>query len=326
MTHKVYVLQTYPEQPSDGLSTVYHRVASVAPVVSDSLMLCNATILVSGIPTLYLDRITTNNRNVCYTTFESSQLPSHWVHALNHNYAACCVPHESVRQVFIESGISIPIFVVQQGYTRFPPPIASMPDDHIFRIGFLGVPVRRKNLPLLFSACELLIAEGFSIQLVIHVPQYYDWMQNNNLHHIREASFVEWTEGARDAQQLSDWFACLSCYVFPSSGEGWSFTPRESLALGVPTVISDIPVHKEMINADYVTPIKSRGTSMASMETSNCGSWLSIHSDDIADSLRLVLNDHNTAQSIACEGAEWISRHWKNENCRAELSKVLYQL
>ena len=322
----IYVLQTYPEIASDGLSSVYHRVASLAPVVADSKHLSDATVLVPGIPGLYLDRISANNRNVCYTTFESSQLPSHWTFALNNNFAACCVPHESVRQVFTDSGVTIPVFVVQQGYNRFPVPRVTESTNQNLRVGFLGVPVVRKNLSLLFTACKVLRDSGVNVQLVVHVPFYYDWMHNDNLATIRESPFVEWTEGFKNQQQLSDWFGSLACYAFPSSGEGWSFTPRESLALGIPTVVSDVPVHKELIDSEYVVAIKSSGSSAATMETSNSGSWCDIQCSDIRDALHTIVKDRQAALINARKGAKWIEHKWLNEDCCTQLQKVLTEL
>ncbi|MEZ4548823.1 MAG: hypothetical protein R3B51_14430 [Thermodesulfobacteriota bacterium] len=65
--------------------------------------------------------------------------------------------------------------------------------------------------------------------------------------------------GDVDEDGTSEWYAGLSCYVFPSSGEGWSFTPRESLYLGIPTLITDIPVHDELVRSGYYKRLFRRG-------------------------------------------------------------------
>ncbi len=57
---------------------------------------------------------------------------------------------------------------------------------------------------------------------------------------------VKETKMIQDSRPREPHQCSQNCYAYPSSGEGWSFTPRESLFLGVPTVVSAIPVHAEL--------------------------------------------------------------------------------
>ena len=54
--------------------------------------------------------------------------------------------------------------------------------------------------------------------------------------------------GRIDDQRLMDIIARAALLVSPSLYEGFSLTPLEALAAGVPVAISDIPVHREVYN------------------------------------------------------------------------------
>ena len=117
-----------------------------------------------------------------------------------------------------------------------------------FTIGFLGVPVKRKNLELIIKAIDKL---SLNITLKLHISHYYDWLQPINFPNDEK---FDVSYGYKDNDALNEWYSSLDAYIFPSSGEGWSFTPRESLSLEIPTIISNCLVHQEL--EDYCESIK----------------------------------------------------------------------
>jgi hypothetical protein len=97
--------------------------------------------------------------------------------------------------VFYDSGVRVPLHVIQQGFTRYRREPSSGTTQNAFRIGFMGVPVQRKNICKLFDACLQLRGEIPSLRLVIHVAQFYDWLDRTTWERIQSAPFVEWSEG-----------------------------------------------------------------------------------------------------------------------------------
>ncbi|MEM9557230.1 MAG: glycosyltransferase [Acidobacteriota bacterium] len=322
-----YVLATYRGAPSDGLSTVWHRVRHAGARIDDSRQVQDARVLVPGIPALHLDRLWHRNLNAVFTTFETSALPDAWVDAIHRGYDHCIVPHESVRRVFERSGVEVPISIAHQGYTRHQ--FAAVPGDHavcddsVFRIGFLGVPVRRKNLDKLFAACSSLRSSIPGLRLAIHVAELYDWLDPSSLEELKEAPFVEWTVGGRTTKEMGAWFRRLSGYAFPSSGEGWSFTPRESLALGVPTLLTDIPVHRELVESGCCIVIPTRGQESARAECGTFGSWASVAEEDIRRAILELFHDLSGARRRARRGARWIATRWPNGEVESRVRSIL---
>jgi len=321
----VLVLECYAGEPVDGLSGVQSLVRSLGPTVDDSRTLSGKTILVAGLPFLHEDRLSRANRNVVYTTFETSALPTHWVDSINRSYQAVVVPHEAVRQVFSASGVKPPIFVVGQGFNRLSPAAAPRPPTATSspRIGFLGVPVRRKNLEALRQACRSLLARWPGLTLAVHVATWYDWLDPSLRDAMRADSMVDWTEGRLDPDALAAWYRGLSCYAYPSRAEGWSFTPRESLSLGVPTLISDVPLHGELVQSGLYHVVRNRGREPARYEGGVFGEWMRIDADDIAVTLAEVLRDPEAARRRAEAGAAWIAQRWLNSHAQQALAAIL---
>ncbi|MEM9282119.1 MAG: glycosyltransferase [Verrucomicrobiota bacterium] len=356
----LFALGTYHEHPFgfDGLSHVYKRVIQEPEGVSRMSnpfsffkspskpnqnpktisSVRNAKVVVAGIPHLYRNQLDSTNKNICFTTFETDQLPELWVDSLNRFYTHCIVPHKSVADAFRNSGVTIPVSVVHQGYSRFScnPQPSKEERDNPFRIGFLGVPQRRKNLTLLVDACENLLERFPHLRLVIHIATRYDETNSKEIEAMKKASFVELTEGKLSEEQLGHWYSGLSAYAFPSSGEGWSFTPRESLYMGIPTLVSDIPVHRELIDSGYVRTIQSTGKVPAihdvivqnqagqqQRKEQVFGQWHKIEVASIEEALAEVVENHTEYQAKAKAGSKWIASLWKNEDSKRRLFRVL---
>lgn len=317
------VLRCYEGEPTDGLSSLQRLVAPLGSPVYDSRTITDHRVVVPGLPFLYEDRISQSNRNCCVTTFESSRLPTHWVDALNRSYHHVIVPHERVRRVFEDSGVRLPVSAVQQSFPRLPRMEST---NGPVRVGFLGVPVRRKNLEGLYLACRSLIPRWPDLRLSVHVATWYDWLDRAAWDDVRADPMVESTLGRLDDSDLARWFAALSCYVYPSRAEGWSFTPRQSLFLGVPTVLSDIDIHRDLAASGTCEVIPARGSEPAAFEGGVFGAWDRIEPLDIADAIARVLSDPHAARQRAEAGARWIESRWLQTEAQAELARVVAAL
>ena len=169
----IYVLNTHKGEPYDGLTIVHDRSSAIGAVVDDTRHLKNKKVLVCGTPPDFTRRISKENTNVIYTTFETTELPRFWVEAINVHYDYCLVPHYHVKNVFLNSGVKVPVEVVQQGFTRYKRTYREMPPRDVFRIGFLGVPQVRKNAFKLFQACVNLLSKIPGLRLAVHVAKIY---------------------------------------------------------------------------------------------------------------------------------------------------------
>jgi glycosyltransferase involved in cell wall biosynthesis len=143
---------------------------------------------------------------------------------------------------------------------------------------------------------------------------------------MENSPFVEWTWGAMTEEWTAEWYGELSCYVFPSSGEGWSFTPRESLYLGIPTILTDIPVHRELVESGYCGVIPVSGREDAVYDGNTYGQWDRVSVQDIEDALWDVYRNYGSYLIRAMQGASWIENKWTNEDSQQTLLEYMRSL
>lgn len=326
LAETIYQLKTYNDKPDDGLSYVYDRTSRIGVSLQDTKHLKGQKVLVSGMPHLYTDKISPSNQNVVYTTFESDELIPSWVETINRHYQYCVVPHQHVKEMFKHSGVNVPIEVIHLGFTRYKRLDREVPPEGLFRVGFLGVPTVRKNLFKLFQACVNLSSEIPGLRLVVHVARSYSDMLKPETRLVKLCPFVEWTQGPLSEDEVARWYSRLSCYVFPSSTEGWSFTPRESLYLGIPTVLTDIPVHKELIESGYCKVIPVNGKEEASFDETISGEWDRVSVEDIENAIRELYLNYGSYYIKALQGSQWIENKWTNESSHQMMLDFLVNL
>jgi glycosyltransferase involved in cell wall biosynthesis len=322
----IYVLRVYKEMPYDGLTTVYNRSNVIGRVVTDTRNLRGKKVLVPAMAPFFTKRISPENLNAVYTTFETTKIPDFWTEALNKHYHYCIVPHEYMKEVFGASGVRIPSTVIQQGFTRYDRGLRAKPESGVFRIGFLGVPYNRKNLFKVYQACVNLLGKIPGLRLTVHSAMFIDYLYTPEVALMENSPFVEWTWGAMTEEQTSEWYGRLSCYVFPSSGEGWSFTPRESLYMGIPTLLTDIPVHKEIIDSGYCKVIPVSGKEDARYEGNKSGQWDRVSVGDIEDAIWDVYQNYGIYLIRAMQGSYWIENKWTNESSQQRLLEFMRSL
>ena len=168
----------------------------------------------------------------------------------------------------------------------------------------------------------------------IHVPTRYAETDQNWLDAIGQEKFIQLTQGIKTERELADWYASLSAYCFPSSGEGWSFTPRESLYLGIPTILSDIPVHQELVATGYCQVIPTSGREPGiykeyqhnQLVNADCGYWSRISNQAIADAIYRVYQNYPDWQRQAQLGQNWIRHQWTNESSLTTVKHIIEQL
>jgi glycosyltransferase involved in cell wall biosynthesis len=296
----VFILNTYgSNEPDEGLSVVFHQIKTLGLLVNDTSLIQNSTVIIAGICHMYTNYLNPNNTNIIYTTYEFYPLPNLWIKCLNQYYDIIIVPHPKIKELFEISEVKKPIHVVQQGY----PKRIQLPKlkSSNFNIGFLGVPAKRKNVDLLINAIQSLSKKIPNIVLKIHISKYYSELTKIDF---PETSHFQPTYGYMSEEDLSKWYASLDCYIFPSSGEGWSFTPRESLSLEIPTIISNCLVHQDLKQYSKIIDLQ-------------------VTVKKIKNSIKIAYEHLEEYQELAKKGKKYVEKYNKNKEMLTSIKKIL---
>jgi len=309
-----------------GLGEVARQSLPLGKMLIDPEKLSGEKVFNAGMPC----PLPKKNKNYVWCTFETDTIPQEWVEFLNRDYVRIFVPHPYPKQAFESSGITIPVQVVPQGFKRLTrtKPIQKEPSQ--LKIGIVGYLTGRKNFSKLCEAVRQLNKDGFNVLLHVQATSHSLNILKETMQKHEDSSFIKITyQRNLTDEALAEWYSSLDAYVYPSSGEGWSMTPRESLYMGIPTVVSDISVHDELIKSGYATAIESDGEEAAIYQGDEAwkgrqfGKWQSITVENIKKSLRDVYNNYDEKLKKAQEGAEWIKDKWTWEDALNEIKEVI---
>lgn len=188
------------------------------------------------------------------TMYEASKCPSVWTNLLNKLGATILAPSAFVQQMFLDSGVLAPVehlsLATNSLYQPLQRPVLK---DRNFRFLTVGKFEPRKNGPALINAFNVLSRQYQDVEIIFKTREHFvpkelvAAAQSNNRVKIISKTVAE--------PLLLDLYAYCDCFVYPSRGEGYSFPPRNALATGMPTIVTDWSALAEIDGAIKV-PVK----------------------------------------------------------------------
>lgn len=287
-------------------------------------LLINAGLKLSGI-TIYTDSYFKSNGvwqeylkipnssliKFAYVVTESPKISKDEVAILNQYFDALIIPDQWLESVYRSSGVVVPIFVlplVLDLQSLFDKQVVrKSPSPFIF--GFSGVNPYRKNVDLLIKAFSKEFKNDPEVSLIIHTRFKKGFAKIEEILKNPKYKNITFLQKGFTRAEYEDFLAQLSCYVLLSKGEGFSITPREALALGLPCVLSNNTAHQVICDADCVASVPSYrgnptyGKKSGSIFVFDC----TVH--DARKALRDVYEHYDHHRQRAQKGREWVKQY-----------------
>ncbi len=194
-------------------------------------------------------KIRTHRDSAIMTMYEASKCPTVWTRALNKLGIPIFAPSMFVKEMFKNSGISVPIYHTPLGInTQTYKYVERSENPEIFRFLSMGKMEPRKNTDVTVQAFQ----EAFDtddINLVIKTRSGFipkDIAGKDKRIKVIDKTIPE--------EQLAMLMNECHCFVYPSRGEGFSFPPRNAIATGMPTIVTDWSALSEIEGAIKVRP------------------------------------------------------------------------
>ena len=196
---------------------------------------------------------------VAYSMFESSEIPKLWVHNLNIYFDAVVVPDSYHIDVYKNSGVTIPIFVLPLGLNLKPflnGPIKTKAHTPFVFANF-STCISRKNHEELIKAFYAAFGDSPDVQLWINSKYSREGLFDNLSAQVKTlgVSNILLTNHNYDNTEYRNNFDKIDCYVSFSQSEGFSIQPREAMALGIPCIISDNTAQSTICNSGLVKAV-----------------------------------------------------------------------
>ena len=178
---------------------------------------------------------------IAYSMFESTEIPHEWTFILNRHFDAVAVPDPFLVEVYQNSGVTIPIFLLPLGRNLQPYLTYAKKRDEKkpFTFGNFCSCLDRKNHLTLIRAFAKAFGNNPNVRLILNMRTIYN---PGLLESIREEmgklrlKNISLTTLELSQNSQLDLMNELDCYVSLSKGEGFSILPREALSMGIPVI------------------------------------------------------------------------------------------
>lgn len=212
-------------------------------------------------PEYYYEKVPWDSHiKLAYTMFESTAIPLEWSDILNSHFDAVVVPDLFLVDVYKNSGVTIPIFVVPLGVyldemLKIP---LKQKANYPFTFGFSGAFTDRKNHMAVLESFAAAFGNSPDVRLRLHGRGGSELYEKITCR-VRELGLtnVEVSLSSFTWQEYLAFMQSLDCYISLAKGEGFAIPPREAMAGGIPVIIADHTAHKTICESGFVVAIES---------------------------------------------------------------------
>lgn len=258
---------SYLDIPPSVKAIIKKRYSKLGKVViyEDILYTTTHTFLHKRLDHTKLDQI-----RFAYSMFESSEIPKLWVYNLNLHFDAVIVPDKYHVDVYKNSGVNIPIFVLPLGLNLKPfleDPIKTQAHSPFVFANF-STCISRKNHKALIDAFHVAFDNNPNVVLWINSKYSQEGLFNQLKTYVEAmgASNIVLTNNCYNAIEYKENFHKIDCYVSFSQSEGFSIQPREAMALGIPCIVSDNTAQSTICKSGLVKAVSCPNKEIAYYE------------------------------------------------------------
>jgi len=184
---------------------------------------------------------------ICYSMFESSAIPAEWASIINKNFDGVWVPDKWLVNVYKKSGVEKPVNVLPLACDLknfLEQPLKQKAND-VFTFGVSsGIWMRKNVLGVIEAFKRAFPDENEKVQLRIHSRYGFPAEVEKLRTAIDNDSRIELAIKPVSDKTYLKFMCSLDAYILLSMGEGFSITPREAMALGLPVIVSDNTAHR----------------------------------------------------------------------------------
>lgn len=251
---------------------------------------------------------------IAYSMFESTAIPDKWVFRINNVFDAVVVPDPFLVEVYKNSGVTVPIFVIPLGLdlsTFLNEPVKKTKNDPFVFANFSAYGIR-KNQKTLVRAFYKAFGNDPSVKLWINGR----YSEGDCFEKIKkeveslEVSNITITKYCFNKEEYLGNFKKIDCYVSLSKGEGFSIQPREAMTLGIPVILSDNTAQTCICRSNLVKKIRSSIATPSSLLNNPFGFQYEIDDEnEVVEALIQIKSDYESKLKKSLLMRAWAAQY-----------------
>lgn len=210
------------------------------------------------------------DRKIAIVPFETTKCPQSWVSRINSCHGLI-VPCQQNKKLFEDSGVIVPIEVVNWGTDTDKFYKIERPKRDIFTFGTMGALSKRKGTDLLVRAFLKAFPSEKDVRLICKTSN------NHFLWATRDPRVQLDLTAVEQEHLMFSFFKEIDCFVFPTRGEGWGFPISEAMSTGAPVIVTNWSGPCDFVNEDVGWLIDYKMVPAEDFSKSiykeDCGEW-----------------------------------------------------
>lgn len=256
-----------------------------------------------------------NKRLYCFTMWETNKW--HELHIKALNYAdVVIVPNQWNAETLKECGYTGEIEVMPLPMTAG---FEYVERDHsTFTFLTYNGGDTRKGFPLYLEAFRDEF-KGEDVKYIVKTTSFTQFEKNiKEFRKDNDIPNVEYINQNYSDEQLQELMGRADCFVFPSSGEGWGYTPLEAVTSGLPVILPKKHAFIDHWNSAYVD-VKSKlvksefQTVDEHIVADDIGEWYKVSKKDLQKQMRAVYEQWKAGDKTLWETAKRQSVRIRNK-------------
>jgi glycosyltransferase involved in cell wall biosynthesis len=259
-------------------------------------------------------------KSVGFATFETYDPPEHWVEILNMNDAVICPSRFNV-EVFQRAGVKVPIHYVPHCYdpALFNTAPQKVERSDKFTFLFFGTWKRRKGWPELIEAWYREFSPDDNVELLIKTDRLslsqkcITEMKDTLGLTRKETAPIKWETRVLNDRELPLLFKRADCLISPSLGEGFGLPGLQSMACGLPVIVTNFAGPTDYASEETATliqPVKHIVYSdMDAIPQFRNKKWANVTVEGVRSSMRYALDNVDKLKEKAVFAAEKVKEY-----------------
>jgi glycosyltransferase involved in cell wall biosynthesis len=257
-----------------------------------------------------------------YSMYEADEIAIEWVNQFkSENLKKIIVPNEWCKKIYSKYFNNVDVVPLGTEYHDI-----INNNSQVFTFGYIARFESRKNHKLLINSFKKRFLNNPNFRLKIHGPLGHNY--NEILSLCENTNNIMITSNLMSKEEIDNWWSDINCYVMPSSGEGFSHTPREALMRGIPTIISNYSAHESLVKLGFVryfSPIDMEGAYKAVLFNRNVGKHAIFSEEDLINEMEYVINNYSDTVNMSLIGRTYLIENESWEICSNKLMDSIYE-
>lgn len=252
---------------------------------------------------------------IAYSMFDATEIPAEFTNIINNYFDAVVVPDKFLVEIYQQGGVEVPIFELPLGldiqHLLNSPLKQEKKSPFVF--SFLGSCVKRKNQITLVRAFNKAFQGQSDVKLYMNSryqdrPCYFELMKEIKI--LKNPNIIFQTR-ALDTPSYTNALLNTDCLINISKGEGYSIQPREAMALGIPTILTNNTAQTTLCESGLIRAVPSliREKAYSAIMRNTVGEDFNCEVDDVAEAMRDVYENYDSYLSQSEERRQFAAQY-----------------